>query len=51
MINNDNIYTMELQKTREQVHDINLYRKDCPGRDSVDPKQSLINIREYFECL
>ncbi len=51
MINNNNIYTMELQRTREEAHDNDLYRKDRPRWDSVDPEQSLINIREYFESL
>ena len=51
MINNNNIYTMELQRKREELHDNDLYRKDRPRWDSVDPEQSLINIRDYFESL
>ncbi len=42
---------MDLQRSREEKHDNDLYRKDRPQWDSVDPKQSLLNIREYFECL
>ncbi len=42
---------MDLQRSREEKHDNDLYQKDRPRWDSVDPKQSLINIREYFECI
>ncbi len=51
MIHNNNIYTMELQRTREAAHGNDLYRKDRPRWNFFNPKQSLINIREYFECL
>ncbi len=42
---------MDLQRSREEKHDNDLYQKDRPRWDSIDPKQSLINTREYFESL
>ncbi len=40
---------MDLQRLRKEKHDNDLYQKDHPRWDSVNPEQSLINIREYFE--
>ncbi len=51
MINHRVVFEMDLQRSREKKHDNDFYRKDCPRWDSVDPKKSLINIREYIESL
>ncbi len=48
MIDKRFVFDMELQRSREEKHDNNLYQKDRPRWDSVDPEQSLINIREYL---
>ena len=51
MITNQNIYILDLQWALEQDHNNNLYHKNQPKWDAADPKQSLTNIREYFESL
>ncbi len=33
------------------MRDNDLFRKDDPRWDSIDPEQSLTNIREYFKSL
>ncbi len=51
MINQIVVFDMDLQRLREEKHDNNLYWKDRLRWDSVNPKQTLINIRKYFESL
>ncbi len=51
MINQRVVFNMDLQRSREAKHNNNLYRKDHPRWDSIDPEQSLIINREYFESL
>ncbi len=48
MINQRVVFNMDWQRSREEEHDNDLFWKDCPRWDSVDLKQSLINIRKYF---
>ncbi len=45
------VFDMDLQRSREEKHDNDLYQKDRSWWDSVDHEQSLTNIREYFKSL
>ncbi len=42
---------MDLHWVQENDHNSNLYYKNQPKWDAADPKQSITNIREYFESL
>ncbi len=51
LINNRNVYHLDLQMVQEKDHSNNLSQENCPKWDLADAEQPLINIREYFKLL
>ncbi len=51
LITIENFFKLDLQQAWEQDHNKELYCKNQPKWDAADPKQSLINIREYNKSL
>ncbi len=49
MIKEVNVYDLDLKHARESDHNNNLSCKNQPKWDAKDPKQSIMNICNYFK--
>ncbi len=51
LINDEDIYDLDLQMVQKKEHNTDLSWKTYIKCNPADPKQSLMNIKEYFESL